>query len=147
MYNAEILLIEDNPHDRELILNALQDRARDSRIMTFSDGAEALDHFFGPRGCLQDDEVCLPKLILLDLKLPKVDGLEILKHLKNDERTKYIPTVVFSSSDEAQDRINCYSCGANSYVVKPVDADRFSSVVEDISNYWMLQNKVSYSAA
>jgi CheY-like chemotaxis protein len=147
MYGADILLIEDNPHDAELILSTLREKDRGVRVRTIDDGAEALDYFFGPRGCLQDDEACLPKLILLDLKLPRVGGLEILRSLKKDERTRRIPTVVFSSSDEAQDRINCYNCGVNSYIVKPVDADRFSSVVEDISNYWILKNRVGYSEA
>ncbi len=147
MYGGDILLIEDNPHDAELILSTLRDKGEWGRITTITNGAEALDYFFGPEGCLQVEGARLPKFVLLDLNLPKVTGLEILKHLTADTRTREMPVVVFSSSDEAQDRINCYACGANSYIVKPVDADRFSSTVEEILSYWMFQNRVSYNQA
>ncbi len=145
MDDADVLLIEDNRHDMEMIIEALRERGVEDHIRTFKDGAAALDYFFGPGGCLQREAVHLPKLILLDLKLPKIGGLDILKRIKSDERTRFIPTIVFTSSNEAGDRIECYLSGANSYVVKPLDADSFSQHIADIRSYWVEMNRVAYT--
>jgi two-component system response regulator len=147
MKGADILLIEDNRHDIEMILDALVSQDMGNRVHALSDGAEAIEYFFGPRGCLQRTVFHLPKLILLDLKLPKVSGLEILKRIKSDERTRHIPMVVFTSSNEARDRSECYLYGANSYIVKPLDADQFSRFVADIGLYWVTMNRVNYDGA
>ncbi len=144
MDDADVLLIEDNRHDMEMIIEAFREQAVHDRICSFQDGAAALDYFFGPNGCLQREPVHLPRLILLDLKLPKIGGLDILKRLKSDERTRPIPTIVFTSSNEARDRIECYLSGANSYVVKPLDADSFSQHIADIRSYWVEMNRVAY---
>lgn len=140
MGNIDILLVEDNPHDAEMILETLSQQDISTRVHAISDGAEALDYLFGPQGCLAKAEVRLPKLILLDLKLPKVSGLEILKRIKSDKRTMHVPTVIFTSSSESQDRSESYELGANSYIVKPMDADMFSRYVRDIGEYWLSMN-------
>jgi two-component system response regulator len=145
MDGADVLLVEDNRHDLEMIIEALRELDVGDRIQSFKDGVAALDYFFGPKGCLQKDPVHLPKLILLDLKLPKIGGLDILKRLKSDERTRFIPTIVFTSSNETRDRIECYLSGANSYVVKPLDADSFSQHISDIRSYWIEMNRVAYT--
>jgi two-component system, response regulator len=144
MYKADILLVEDNHHDVELILDAIREDYITDKVCILRDGAEAVNYFFGPEGCLLSGEVYLPKLILLDLKLPKVSGLELLKQIRSDERTKHIPTVIFTSSNEAEDRIESYFLGANSYIVKPLDADIFSRFVMDIISYWVSMNKAVY---
>ncbi|MGD1152816.1 MAG: response regulator [Syntrophales bacterium] len=147
MGNIDILLVEDNPHDAEMILETLSQQDISTRVHAISDGAEALDYLFGPQGCLAKAEVRLPKLILLDLKLPKVSGLEILKRIKSDERTRNIPVVVFTSSDEARDRTESYRCGANSYIVKPMQAAAFSRFVADVGAYWVSMNMTTYADA
>ena len=141
---TDILLIEDNSHDVEMILDTFRERNISDKIRVLRNGAEALDYFFGPQDCLQKADVCCPRFILLDLKLPKVGGLEVLRRLKSDERTRNIPTIIFSSSNEARDRIESYILGANSYVVKPLDADSFSRFVADIASYWLSMNRTSY---
>ena len=143
MDNVDILLIEDNRNDAELILASLDGLNHGGRVLAINDGAEAVDYIFGA-AALPEKKASLPKLILLDLKLPKVTGLEILKRIKSDERTRYIPTVIFTSSGESQDRRDCYSLGANSYVVKPLDADQFSRYVHDIGAYWLSMNSTAY---
>jgi CheY-like chemotaxis protein len=147
MGNIDILVVEDNPHDAEMIMETLSGQDISSKVLVISDGAEALDYFFGPQGCLAKAEVYLPKLILLDLKLPKVSGLEILKHIKSDERTRHIPVVVFTSSDEARDRTESYRRGANSYIVKPMHAAAFSRFVADVGAYWVSMNMTPYADA
>ncbi|MGC9976246.1 MAG: response regulator [Syntrophales bacterium] len=141
----DILLVEDNPHDVEMILETLSRHDISDKVRAISDGAEALDYLFGPQGCLAKTDIRLPKLIILDLKLPKVSGLEILKRVKADERTTHIPVVVFTSSDEARDRIESYMRGANSYVVKPMQAAAFSRFVADIGAYWVSMNITPYN--
>jgi len=138
--NVDILIIEDNRHDAELMLEALEGLGIGDRIRAINDGVEALDYFFGPEGFLKNGNRHLPKLLLLDLKLPKVGGLEILKRVKSDERTMHVPTVIFTSSGESQDRRESYELGANSYIVKPLDADEFSRYVRDIGTYWLSMN-------
>ena len=141
---AEILIVEDNRHDVAMIREAFSEQNIKERICVLSNGAEALDYFFGPEGCLQKADFSCPKFILLDLKLPKVSGLEVLKRLKSDERTRDIPIVVFTSSNEAKDRSECYLSGVNSYIVKPLDADCFSRFITDIKTYWFMMNRTSY---
>lgn len=139
---VEILLIEDNPHDAELALRALKKQGLANKVQLLQDGAEALDFIFAT-GVYQDRQVdSQPRVILLDLKLPKVDGLQVLRRLKGDERTRYIPVVVMTSSQEEQDIVESYRLGVNSYIVKPVDFDKFAQSVADLGLYWLLLNKV-----
>ena len=144
-YNAnnvvEVLLVEDNPNDVELTLRALRKHNLANQVMRVADGAEALDFIFA-RGAFTHREVEKgPKLIILDLKLPKVDGLEVLQQLKSDPRTKIIPVVVLTSSQEEQDLLKSYYLGANSYIVKPVDFEKFVAAVRDLGLYWLLLNQ------
>jgi CheY-like chemotaxis protein len=139
---VEILLIEDNPHDAELALRALQKQGLANKVQLLQDGAEALDFFFGAGPSRGRNINHHPKVILLDLKLPKVDGLEVLRRLKADERTRPIPVVVMTSSQEEQDIVESYRLGVNSYIVKPVDFDKFAQSVADMGFYWLLMNKV-----
>lgn len=137
----EILLVEDNQYDAELALNALQKRHLANSIHHVEDGAEALDFIFA-RGKYSERQIENgPKIILLDLKMPKVNGLEVLRQVKADERTKRIPVVVLTSSKEDPDITTCYELGVNSYIVKPVDFDNFFKAVEDLGLYWLLLNQ------
>jgi two-component system response regulator len=139
---VEILLIEDNPHDAELVLRALQKHGLTNKVQLLRDGAEALDFIFA-LGDFGDRNInSRPKVIFLDLKLPKVDGLEVLRRVKEDERTRSIPVVVMTSSQEEQDIVESYRLGVNSYIVKPVDFDKFVQSVADLGLYWLLLNKV-----
>jgi len=138
----EIILVEDNPHDAELTLRALKKRGLANNVQVLQDGAEALDFVFC-KDKYSNREMCkLPKLILLDLKLPKVDGLEVLRRIKNDPRTKAIPIVILTSSQEEPDIVESYQLGVNSYIVKPVDFDKFFDAVSHLGLYWMLLNKM-----
>lgn len=138
----EILLVEDNPNDVELTLRALKKHNLANKVHVVKDGAEALDYIFS-RGTYENRNVNeRPKLILLDLKLPKVDGLEVLRQIKSDERTKTIPVVVLTSSREEQDMIESYKLGVNSYIVKPVDFDKFLDAVGELGLYWLLLNEL-----
>jgi len=141
-HNAvEIILIEDNPHDAELALRALKKHGLANRVQLLQDGAEALDFIFATGAFVGRGINHRPKLILLDLKLPKVDGLEILRRIKEDERTRTIPVVVMTSSQEERDIVESYRLGVNSYIVKPVDFDKFVQSVADLGLYWLLLNK------
>ena len=144
MNAAEILIVEDNRHDVAMIREAFSEQNIKEKICVLGNGAEALDYFFGPGGCFAKQECSCPKFIMLDLKLPKVSGLEVLKRLKSDERTRNIPIVIFTSSNEAKDRSECYLSGVNSYIVKPLDADCFSRYVTDIKSYWFMMNRTPY---
>lgn len=140
-HEVEILLVEDNPTDAELTLRALKKHHLANRIVTVTDGEEALDFIFG-RGAFQNREIENgPQMILLDLKLPKVDGLEVLKAVKADPRTKIIPVVILTSSKEEKDIIESYQLGVNSYIVKPVNFDNFIEAVKNIGLYWLLLNQ------
>jgi two-component system response regulator len=141
---TDILLIEDNSHDIEMILDTFREQNVSSKVRVLRNGAEALDYFFGPHERPQETDFFCPRFILLDLKLPKIGGLEVLRRLKSDERTRDIPTIIFSSSNEAKDRAESYLLGANSYIVKPLDADSFSRFVADIASYWLLMNRTPY---
>jgi two-component system, response regulator len=144
MYNfneIEILLVEDSPEDAELAIRALKKNNLANNIIHVSDGAEALDLLFA-RGAFEDrDKNVYPKVILLDLKLPKIDGFEVLKEIRNDIRTKIIPVVVLTSSKEENDIVECYKLGVNSYIVKPIDFDKFTESVKEIGLYWLLFNQ------
>jgi two-component system response regulator len=137
---VEILLIEDNPYEAELAIRSLRKYNFANNLHHIDDGAEALDYIF-ERGKYESTSARVkPKLILLDIKLPKVDGIEILRQLKANEKTKTIPVVILTSSKENQDIKACYDLGANSYIVKPVDFDSFSKAVAELGMYWMLLN-------
>ena len=138
---TEILLIEDNPRDVEMTLRAFKKRNLSNKIFVISDGAEALEFIFAENADKGGELSNSPRLILLDLKLPKVDGLEILKRLKSDVRTKTIPVVVLTSSEQELDMITSYKLGVNSYIVKPVDFDKFVACIDSLGLYWMLLNK------
>ena len=143
----EILIIEDNRHDEVMILDAFREQNIHDKIRILRDGEEAMEYFFGPHGCLRNADICYPRFVLLDLKLPKVGGLEVLKRLKSDERARNIPVIIFTSSNEAKDRNESSLLGANSYIIKPLDADCFSRFVADISSYWFMMNRTSYQDA
>ena len=137
----EILLVEDNPYDKELALHALEKHNLANRIEVVRDGAEALDFVFCTGDYAHRRIEDAPKLILLDLKLPKVDGLEVLKRIKSDPRTHPIPVVVLTSSNQERDIIESYELGVNSYIVKPVDFEQFSRAVQQLGFYWLLLNR------
>jgi len=139
---VEILLIEDNPHDAELALRALKKHGLTNKVQLLQDGAEALDFIFATGAFANRNINARPKVIFLDLKLPKVDGLEVLRRVKEDARTRSIPVVVMTSSQEEQDIVESYRLGVNSYIVKPVDFDKFVQSVADLGLYWLLLNKV-----
>lgn len=137
----DLLLVEDNPQDLELSLRALRKANLSNRIHVARDGAEALEFIFceGPHSDRRITDA--PKVILLDLKLPKVDGLEVLKRIKGDPRTKMIPIVVLTSSKEQTDVVESYNLGVNSYIVKPVNFERFAEAVSNLGLYWVLLNQ------
>jgi len=138
---VEILLVEDNPSDVELTLHVLRKHNLANRIHVVGDGAEALDFLFC-RGAYQSRDAGLaPKVILLDLKLPKVDGLEVLRQLRSDERTRFLPVVIMTSSRQEHDLVESYKLGVNSYIVKPVEFGQFSESVRQIGFYWLLLNQ------
>ena len=136
----EILLVEDNPNDVELALHALRKYKVANHVQVLRDGAEALDYLFGA-GSYAGQHTVTPRVILLDLKLPKVDGLEVLKKLKSDARTRMIPVVVLTSSREEKDMVESYQLGVNSYIVKPVDFSQFTEAVRQLGMYWLLLNE------
>ncbi|HWB45299.1 MAG TPA: response regulator [Hyphomicrobiaceae bacterium] len=138
---VEILLVEDNPTDAELAIRALRKKNLANNLVWVRDGAEALDFLFC-RGQYQDRANGSPKLILLDLKLPKVDGIEVLRTLKANEATRFVPVVMLTSSQEERDIVESYSLGVNSYIVKPVDFAKFLDMVSQVGLYWSLVNKV-----
>lgn len=137
----DILLVEDNPTDAELTIRALNKYNLGNNLIHLKDGAEAIDFIFA-RGNYSNGTVKNGlKIILLDLKMPKVDGLEVLKQIKSDERTRSIPVIIMTSSKEEHDILSSYQHGVNSYVVKPVDFDQFAKAVADLGLYWLLINQ------
>jgi len=140
---VEILLVEDNVHDAELTIRALKRRHLTNKLIHVKDGAEALDFVFGTGPYAGRDISQHPKVMLLDLKLPKVDGLEVLRAMKSDPRTRSIPIVVMTSSQEQRDVVESYQLGVNSFVVKPVDFESFSRAVSELGCYWVLLNVAS----
>jgi two-component system response regulator len=143
MENKVILLVEDNPRDEALTLRALKKSNIVNNVVVARDGVEALDFFSGTGTHAGRDTTVMPQLILLDLKLPKLDGLEVLRKLRADERTKRLPIVVFTSSSEEEDMIKSYDLGANSYVRKPVDFDQFLEATRQLGLYWLVLNQVA----
>lgn len=141
MSNRIILLVEDNPDDEALTIRALKKNNILNSVLVAHDGAEALDYLFGSGIFADRDTRVTPEIILLDLKLPKVDGLEVLRRLRADERTRVIPVVILTSSKEERDLIESYRLGANSYVVKPVEFSQFSEAVRQLGLYWLLLNE------
>ena len=139
--NRNILLVEDNPDDVELTLRALKQYNIRNEIAVVRDGAEALDYLFATGTYSNRDTSVMPAVVILDLKLPKVDGLEVLQRMRADERTKLVPVVILTSSREEQDMINGYKFGANSYVRKPVDFTQFVEAARQLSLYWLVINE------
>lgn len=141
LQEIEVLLIEDNPYDAELTLTAFRKSNLANRIHHVKDGAAALQFLFGEGPYSARNVEIQPKVVLLDLKLPKVDGLEVLRAVKADERTKFIPIVVLTSSREERDIVESYRLGVNSYIVKPVDFEKFIQSVSELGFYWLLLNR------
>ena len=139
--DIDILLVEDNPRDAELTLRALKKRNLSNPLVWLQDGAAALEFFFGDGPTGRAGQGCRPRVVLLDLKLPKVDGLEVLRRLKADPATRSVPVVVLTSSREEQDLLRSYELGVNSYIVKPVNFDNFSEAVAQLGLYWLVLNE------
>ena len=138
---VEKRLVEESPNDAELALRSLKKHNLANKILWVKDGAEALDFIFHTGVYADRTGNNIPKVVLLDLKLPKIDGLEVLRRIKSDEKKKVIPVVVLTSSQEEQDRVESYKLGVNSYIVKPVEFEKFVSAIEKLGLYWMLLNK------
>ncbi|WP_309736775.1 response regulator [Chamaesiphon sp. OTE_75_metabat_556] len=139
--NKVILLVEDNPDDEALALRALKRHHIGNEIVIARDGVEALDYLFGTGKYLDRDINNKPSVILLDLKLPRVDGLEVLRRLREDPRTRFLPVVVLTTSSEEGDVLDSYSLGCNSYIRKPVDFVQFSEAIRQLGMYWLLMNE------
>jgi two-component system response regulator len=141
MEDKLILLVEDNPDDQALTLRALNKNNIKNRVVIRQDGAEALDFLFCQGADASRDPRDMPQVILLDLKLPKIDGLEVLRRIRSDERTRLLPVVILTSSKEDQDMIRGYGYGANSYVRKPIDFNQFVEAVNQLGLYWLVLNE------
>lgn len=141
MYKKTILLVEDNPDDEALALRALKKNNVLNEVVVARDGAEALDYLFGTGAYSDRDTSVRPEVVLLDLKLPKVDGLEVLRQIRADDTTRLLPVVVLTSSDEERDLVDSYELGANSYICKPVDFTQFAEAVRQLSLYWLILNQ------
>ena len=139
--DVEILFVEDNTEDAELTIRSLKKHHLANKLIHVKDGAEALDFIFATGAFAQRNVKNGPKVILLDLKLPKMDGLEVLRKVRADPRTKMIPVVILTSSKEEKDIVESYRLGVNSYIVKPVDFEKFSRSIEELGLYWLLLNQ------
>lgn len=138
---VEILLVEDNPRDAEMTLRSLKKHNFDNVVHWVKDGAEALDFVFREGTYAERSASSVPKVVLLDVKMPKVDGIEVLRRMKSDERTRNIPVVIMTSSNEERNVIDSYKLGVNSYIVKPVQFEAFLETVSKIGLYWVLMNR------
>ncbi len=138
---VEILIVEDSPEDAELVIRALRKQHLANNLVHLIDGAEALDFIYGFGKYAQRNISNIPKVILLDLKMPKVNGLEVLRMIKSERHTKMIPVIVLTSSAQDPDIKEAYNLGANSYIVKPVDFSNFSKIISNLGLYWMIVNK------
>jgi two-component system response regulator len=136
-----ILLVEDNPDDVKLTLRALKKSNILNEMVVAQDGVEALDYLFGTGRYAGRDTKVLPQVVLLDLKMPRMDGLEVLQRIRADERTKILPVVILTTSSEDRDRVESYKLGANSYIRKPVDFDQFVGAVQNLGLYWLVLNE------
>lgn len=143
MNEVEVLLVEDSPSDAELTVRSLKKRNLANRLFHVKDGAEAVDFLFAQGAFANRRVENGPKVVLLDLKLPKIDGIEVLRRIKSDERTKVIPVVVMTSSREDRDLVDCYKLGVNGYVVKPVEFEDFARAVSELGCYWLLVNETA----
>ncbi len=141
MKNKIILLVEDNPDDVELTMRALKKNNISNRVVVANDGVEALDYLFGTGRFSGRDIEIMPQVILLDLKMPRMDGLEVLHRIREDERTKLLPVVILTTSNEDMDRLASYRGGANSYIRKPVDFNQFAEAVQQLGLYWLVLNE------
>ena len=141
MSDKAILLVEDNPDEELLTLDALEANRVGNKVIVARNGVEAIDYLFGEGAYAGRDVMDLPAVVLLDLKLPKIDGLEVLRRIRADERIRLLPVVILTSSNEEKDRIKGYSLGANSYVRKPVDFDEFIKAAGQLGLYWLLLNQ------
>jgi CheY-like chemotaxis protein len=139
--NVEILLVEDNPHDAEMLMRALKKHNFLNKLLWVKDGAEALDFLRCTGPFTERDRTELPKLVLLDLKMPKLGGLDVLRYIKADEKSRTIPVLMVTSSNEERDVVECYELGANGFVVKPVEFGNFTEAVAKIGMYWLLVNR------
>lgn len=144
MQNKVVLLVEDNPDDEALTLRALRKHNLANEIVVARDGQEALDYLLGEGQFSNRDTNILPQVILLDLKLPRVDGLQVLKRLRAEDHTRHVPVVVLTSSTQEQDMVRSYDLGANSYVRKPVDFEQFLEAARQLGLYWLVLNEVPY---
>jgi len=142
MNNRMILLVEDNPDDEALTLRALKKNHIGNTVFVVRDGAEALDFLFCTNIYADRDPNDLPQIILLDIKLPKIDGLEVLRRIRKDKRTRLLPVVILTSSKEEQDLIEAYEGGANSYIRKPVDFTQFAESIQQLGMYWLVLNQL-----
>lgn len=140
----EVLLVEDNEDDAELTIRALSKAGMANKLLHVKDGAEALDLLFGKGQYANNALASMPKVILLDIKMPRVNGIEVLKQLKTNDTTRAVPVVIMTSSKEQQDLINSYNLGVNSYVVKPVEFVDFARAVTDLGMYWLLINETPF---
>ena len=141
MENKTILLVEDNPDDVKLTLKALEKSRITNEVKVAWDGIEALDYLFGTGTFTGRDMNLMPQVILLDLKMPKMDGIEVLRRIRSDERTQLLPVVILTTSNEDKDRIESYRLGANSYIRKPVDFNQFAEAVQQLGLYWLVLNE------
>jgi len=141
-YIDTLLLVEDDPHDAELTRRALRERDPSTEVLVVGDGAEALDFLFGTGAYADRKGTGQPKLVLLDLKLPRVDGFEVLRRLKSSEETRALPVVVLTSSEQERDVTTSYELGCNSYVVKPVEFESFARMIVAVGTYWLRSNRL-----